>query len=69
MADPSGETTRKASPSKRGFTGELRPRRLPTVLNEAEQAALLQQPNPNRRTGLRSLCLLRTDAQYRPQGG
>jgi integrase/recombinase XerD len=29
------------------------------VLNEGEQEALLQQPNPNRRTGLRSLCLLR----------
>jgi integrase/recombinase XerD len=29
------------------------------VLNEDEQEALLQQPNPNRRTGLRSLCLLR----------
>jgi len=29
------------------------------VLNEDEQEALLQQPNLNRRTGLRSLCLLR----------
>jgi integrase/recombinase XerD len=29
------------------------------VLNEGEQEALLQQPNPNCRTGLRSLCLLR----------
>ena len=59
MADPSGQTTRKASPSRRGFTRVERPRRLPTVLNEGEQEALLQQPNPNRRTGLRSLCLLR----------
>jgi integrase/recombinase XerD len=29
------------------------------VLNEDEQEALLHQPNPNRRNGLRSLCLLR----------
>jgi len=29
------------------------------VLTEDEQEALLQQPNPNHRTGLRSLCLLR----------
>jgi integrase/recombinase XerD len=29
------------------------------VLTEDEQKALLRQPNPNRRTGLRSLCLLR----------
>jgi integrase len=57
MADPSGETTRKASPTRRGFTRVERPRRLPTVLNEDEQEALLQQPN--RHTGLRSLCLLR----------
>ena len=59
MADPSGQTTRKASPSRRGFSGELRPKRLPTVLTEGEQEALLQHPNPNRRTGLSSLCLLR----------
>jgi site-specific recombinase XerD len=59
MADPSGHTIRKASLLKRGFIRVERPRRLPTVLNEDEQEALLQQPNPNRRTGLRSLCLLR----------
>jgi site-specific recombinase XerD len=59
MADSSGEKTREASPLRRSFTRAERPRRLPTVLNEDEQEALLQQPNPNRRTGLRSLCLLR----------
>jgi site-specific recombinase XerD len=59
MADASGETTRKASLSRRGFTRVERPKRLPTVLNEDEQEALLKQPNPNRRTGLRNLCLLR----------
>jgi integrase/recombinase XerD len=59
MADPTSETTRRAPPSGRGFKRESRPRRLPTVLTEKEQEALLQQPNPNSPNGLRSLCLLR----------
>jgi site-specific recombinase XerD len=59
MADPTGEKTREASLSRRGFTRAERPRRLPMVLTQEEQDALLQQSNPNRRIGLRSLCLLR----------
>jgi site-specific recombinase XerD len=35
-----------------------KPQRLPEVLTESEQLALLQQPNPGCLTGLRNLCLL-----------
>jgi integrase/recombinase XerD len=59
MAHSSGETTRKASPSRQGLSRELGLKRLPTVLTEDEQGALIRQPNPNRRTGLCSLCFLR----------
>jgi site-specific recombinase XerD len=36
-----------------------KPRRLPEVLTQEEQEALLGQPNANNLMGLRNLCLLR----------
>lgn len=39
--------------------GPGKPRKLPEVLTEEEQKALLKQPNPRYPTGLRNLCLMR----------
>lgn len=39
--------------------GSRKPRKLPEVLTEEEQKALLKQPNPRYPTGLRNLCLMR----------
>lgn len=58
MPDHAPDSTQTTSPRK-PFRSNGQPKRLPTVLTEAEQEALLQQPDRRRRTGLRNLCLLR----------
>jgi integrase/recombinase XerD len=47
------------TPTRQGYPRDYRPKRLPTVLTEEEQEALLKQPDQRRRNGLRNLCLLR----------
>ncbi len=39
--------------------GKRKARRLPEILTPEEQTRLLEQPNPNCRTGLRNLCMIR----------
>ncbi len=39
--------------------GQRKARRLPEVLTGEEQTRLLEQPNPNCKTGLRNLCMIR----------
>jgi integrase/recombinase XerD len=58
MTKPVEEAT-KTTHTRKGFQRDSQPKRLPTVLTEEEQKALLQQPNPQRCPGLRNLCLLR----------
>jgi integrase/recombinase XerD len=58
MPAPMEETTQNKN-TRKGFPRDFQPKRLPTVLTEEEQAALLQQSNPKTRIGLRNLCLLR----------
>lgn len=45
---------------QKGKNGPRKPRKLPDILTDEEQKALLKQPNPRYLTGLRNLCLMRT---------
>ena len=58
MPDKTEGTTQNTD-ARKGYQRDFRPKRLPTVLTEEEQEALLKQPNQQRREGLRNLCLLR----------
>jgi integrase/recombinase XerD len=59
MSEISTEPKQKPTHIRRSLGSDMRPKRLPTVLTEEEQAALLGAPNPNKRIGLRNLCLVR----------
>ena len=58
MSEKMSGSTQRVN-ARKGFGRSSQPKRLPTVLTEEEQEALLKQPNPHQRTGLRNLCLLR----------
>jgi integrase/recombinase XerD len=58
MAEKTGGAT-QTNHTRKGYPRDYRPKRLPTVLTEEEQEALLKQPDQKRRNGLRNLCLLR----------
>ena len=58
MSEKMSGSTQRVN-ARKGFGRSSQPKRLPTVLIEEEQEALLKQPNLHQRTGLRNLCLLR----------